>query len=72
MGKTTGFLEFERVLPAKIAPQERVKTYHEFVKLYDGEELNHQAARCMDCGVPFCHQGCPLGNIIPEFNDADL
>lgn len=70
MGKPTGFLEFERVMPAKIPVQDRVKTYHEFVKLYDGEELNHQAARCMDCGVPFCHQGCPLGNIIPEFNDA--
>src|SRR5690606_34170355 len=40
------------------------------VKLFDSEELNHQAARCMDCGIPFCHSGCPLGNVIPEFNDA--
>ena len=70
MGKPTGFKEFNRELPAKISPAERVKNYNEFESLYNEEELNHQAARCMDCGIPFCHSGCPLGNIIPEFNDA--
>ncbi|MGN6355512.1 MAG: glutamate synthase subunit beta, partial [Parafilimonas sp.] len=52
--------------------QERLKTYQEFVGRFSDIELNHQAARCMNCGVPFCHShsGCPLGNVIPEFNDA--
>jgi len=49
---------------------ERVENYNEFVSLYNEEELNHQSARCMNCGIPFCHNGCPLGNVIPEFNDA--
>ncbi len=70
MGKPTGFLEFDRELPTKRPVHERLKDYHEFVNLFLPEKLNHQAARCMDCGVPFCHSGCPLGNIIPEFNDA--
>ena len=70
MGKPTGFLEFEREAPVKIPVAERIKTFHEFIGRYSDVELNHQAARCMDCGVPFCHNGCPLGNIIPEFNDA--
>lgn len=72
MGKTTGFLEFERETPAKVPVQERLKTYQEFVGRFSDIELNHQAARCMNCGVPFCHShsGCPLGNVIPEFNDA--
>ncbi len=70
MGKPTGFLEYTRVSPDKIKPKERVNSYKEFVKPFDSAELNKQAARCMDCGVPFCHHGCPLGNIIPEFNDA--
>lgn len=70
MGKPTGFLEFTRELPAKRSPEERVKDYNEFVERYSEQKLNQQAARCMDCGVPFCHSGCPLGNIIPEFNDA--
>jgi glutamate synthase (NADPH/NADH) small chain len=70
MGKPTGFKEFGRELPQKIAPQERVKNYKEFESLYTDEKLNEQSARCMNCGVPFCHSGCPLGNIIPEFNDA--
>ncbi|MFT4154114.1 glutamate synthase subunit beta [Parafilimonas sp.] len=72
MGKTTGFLEFEREIPVKVPVQERLKTYHEFVGRFSETELNHQAARCMNCGVPFCHShsGCPLGNVIPEFNDA--
>lgn len=58
------------MLPEKEDPKERVKHYREFEKLYEPEQLNHQAARCMNCGIPFCHSGCPLGNVIPEFNDA--
>ncbi|MCD8739468.1 glutamate synthase subunit beta [Mucilaginibacter roseus] len=70
MGKPTGFQEFNRELPAKTPVAERVKNYNEFVGLYSDEKLNQQSARCMNCGIPFCHSGCPLGNIIPEFNDA--
>lgn len=70
MGKPTGFLEFTRELPGKRSPQERLKDYNEFVQRLDDTKLNQQAARCMDCGIPFCHSGCPLGNVIPEFNDA--
>jgi glutamate synthase (NADPH/NADH) small chain len=70
MGKPTGFIEFTREAPAKRAVQERVNDYKEFVDRYADEKLNQQSARCMNCGVPFCHSGCPLGNIIPEFNDA--
>ena len=70
MGKVTGFFEYERVSPSKQAPQERLKHYNEFVSLLPSEELNKQSGRCMDCGVPFCQSGCPLGNVIPEFNDA--
>jgi glutamate synthase (NADPH) small chain len=70
MGKTKGFLEFTRELPSKRAVEERVKDYKEFVNRYSDEQLNKQSGRCMDCGVPFCHHGCPLGNVIPEFNDA--
>ena len=70
MGKPTGFLEFTRELPGKRTVEERKHDYKEFVSPYSPEELNRQAARCMNCGVPFCHHGCPLGNVIPEFNDA--
>lgn len=70
MGKTTGFLEFSKELPEKRPVQKRVTDYNEFVQRYSDEKLNQQAARCMNCGVPFCHSGCPLGNFIPEFNDA--
>lgn len=70
MGKPTGFLEFSRETPQKKAVTERVQHYKEFVELFPEDKLNNQAARCMDCGVPFCHSGCPLGNVIPEFNDA--
>ncbi len=70
MGKLTGFKEFTRELPAKVPVAERLQHYNEFIEKFDHEKLNQQAARCMDCGVPFCHSGCPLGNIIPEFNDA--
>ncbi|MEP6628370.1 MAG: glutamate synthase subunit beta [Ginsengibacter sp.] len=70
MGKITGFLEFTRELPHKRPPQERVNDYKEFDDRFPEEKLNQQAARCMDCGTPFCHEGCPVGNQIPEFNDA--
>jgi glutamate synthase (NADPH/NADH) small chain len=70
MGNPTGFLQFTRELPAKRPPQERVKDYNEFVERFSDEKLNQQASRCMDCGIPFCHHGCPLGNVIPDFNDA--
>lgn len=70
MGKPTGFLEFTREQPDKRDKYERINDYREFVELYKPENLNRQAARCMNCGIPFCHSGCPLGNIIPEFNDA--
>lgn len=70
MAKPTGFLEFTRVLPGKTAVEQRLKNYGEFVERYSDTALNQQSARCMNCGVPFCHSGCPLGNVIPEFNDA--
>lgn len=70
MGKPTGFIEFERTAPAKRSPKERIGDYKEFVARMTEQQLNQQSARCMNCGVPFCHSGCPLGNIIPEFNDA--
>ena len=70
MGKPTGFLEYKRELPTKRPVQERRKDYKEFVNQYEPEQLNKQSARCMNCGIPFCHNGCPLGNVIPEFNDA--
>ena len=70
MPKPTGFLEFTRELPDKRPVQERLQSYTEFIERYTDEKLNQQASRCMNCGVPFCHHGCPLGNVIPEFNDA--
>ncbi|WP_105902199.1 glutamate synthase subunit beta [Vibrio gangliei] len=71
MGKPTGFLEHGRELPKKIDPSVRIQDNKEFVLDEEfGSKINTQASRCMDCGVPFCHSGCPIGNIIPEFNDA--
>ncbi len=69
MGKPTGFKEFERKTPQYLPVQERIKNYEEFAVPMTREELETQGARCMDCGIPFCHTGCPLGNIIPDFND---
>lgn len=63
-------MEFTRELPSKRPVQDRVKDFNEFTLLYSEQKLNQQASRCMDCGIPFCHNGCPLGNVIPEFNDA--
>ncbi|OEC82301.1 glutamate synthase [Photobacterium damselae subsp. damselae] len=71
MGKPTGFLEFGRELPKKVDPSVRIQDNKEFVLDNEfGDKINQQASRCMDCGVPFCHNACPIGNIIPEFNDA--
>ena len=70
MGKPTGFLEFDRNLPDTKDPKERVKEYKELYLPFKDNKTVDQAARCMDCGVPFCHSGCPLGNKIPDFNDA--
>lgn len=70
MAKPTGFLEYKRELPAERDPEERINDYEEIFKEDNPELVYQQAARCMDCGVPFCQKGCPLGNNIPEFNDA--
>ena len=69
MGKVTGFLEFERTDPSKRAVTERLRDYREFELPIVQEELVKQGARCMDCGIPFCNTGCPLGNLIPDWND---
>ena len=68
MGKITGFLEIDRHDRAYDKPEARVKYFKEFVKPLPPEELNGQAARCMDCGIPFCHNGCPVNNQIPDWN----
>lgn len=70
MGKPTGFLEKDRKGPLKRPVAERVQDYQEIELIPQEEHTVDQASRCMDCGTPFCHSGCPLGNIIPEFNDA--
>lgn len=69
MGKPTGFLEYTRELPPKRKVDERVKDYREIYRPFPKEKVQQQAARCMDCGVPFCTTGCPLGNVIPDWND---
>jgi glutamate synthase (NADPH/NADH) small chain len=69
MGKSTGFLEFQRLSEASLPVAERVHNYREFVLHLSDEEAKVQGARCMDCGIPFCNNGCPVNNIIPDFND---
>jgi len=69
MGKLTGFLEYARLHEAAEAPEARTKHYREFIAHLGDEEAKIQGARCMDCGVPFCMTGCPVNNIIPDFND---
>ena len=69
MAKVTGFIEFDRKGPPSRPVAERVTDWLEYYEEMPPQQLNEQAARCMDCGVPFCHQGCPLGNIIPDWND---
>ncbi|SHN20780.1 glutamate synthase (NADPH/NADH) small chain [Cyclobacterium lianum] len=70
MADKEGFLKYKRQLESSRSPKERKKDYKEIYKPLDPKVLNQQAARCMDCGIPFCHNGCPLGNVIPDFNDA--
>ena len=69
MGKVTGFMEYERIEEGYKPVPERLKNYKEFVIGLDDAQANKQAARCMDCGTPFCNSGCPVNNIIPDFND---
>ena len=69
MAKPTGFMEFGRETPTRRPVQKRVHDWLEVYEAFPTEHLRQQAARCMDCGIPFCHQGCPLGNIIPDWND---
>ncbi|MBZ2206368.1 glutamate synthase subunit beta [Massilia soli] len=69
MGKITGFMEFERQEEAHIEPAIRVKNYKEFVVHLSDGQAKVQTARCMDCGIPFCHSGCPVNNLIPDWND---
>jgi glutamate synthase (NADPH/NADH) small chain len=69
MGKVTGFLEFQRLQEAAEEPKSRLGHYREFVLHLSDEEASRQGARCMDCGIPFCQSGCPVNNIIPDWND---
>ena len=78
MGKPTGFKEYQRELPKDRSPLERVKDWNEFHEHMSEPKLKEQGARCMDCGIPFCHsgtllagmaQGCPVNKLIPEWND---
>ena len=69
MGKITGFLEFARLAEASEPIESRLKHYREFVMHLSDKEASQQGARCMDCGIPYCHTGCPVNNIIPDWND---
>ena len=69
MGKVTGFIEITRKKPPTRPVPERIHDWREVYLPYPEPTLKDQAARCMDCGIPFCHQGCPLGNLIPDWND---
>src|SRR5476649_631896 len=69
MGKVTGFLEIERLDRGAEKPAERIHNYKEFVHPLPYAEVGRQAARCMDCGIPFCHTGCPVNNLIPDWNN---
>jgi glutamate synthase (NADPH/NADH) small chain len=69
MGKVTGFLEYQRDVPTRRPVAARVNDWFEIYLPFSGDAVRNQGARCMDCGVPFCHTGCPLTNIIPDWND---
>ena len=69
MGKPTGFMEYKRLSEGYEAPEARLKHYREFVIALDDQQAGIQGARCMDCGIPFCNNGCPVNNIIPDWND---
>jgi len=70
MGEITGFKKYKRATPSSRSPKDRVGDYKEIYIPFNEQDIKTQGARCMDCGIPFCHNGCPLGNIIPDFNDA--
>jgi glutamate synthase (NADPH/NADH) small chain len=69
MGEPTGFLKWDRLTPQRRRIEVRVQDWQEVYEKFPAEELKHQAGRCMDCGIPFCNNGCPLGNLIPDWND---
>ena len=69
MGKITGFLEYQRLHEAAEDKASRTQHYREFIRHLTADEAKIQGARCMDCGTPFCMSGCPVNNIIPDFND---
>src|ERR671925_580967 len=69
MGKVTGFVEFKRTKQPYRSIEERIRDWRQVMQPWPEEVLGQQAARCMDCGIPFCHEGCPLGNLIPEWNE---
>ncbi|HTG09471.1 MAG TPA: glutamate synthase, partial [Candidatus Eisenbacteria bacterium] len=69
MGKITGFIEWKRDKQPYRPVEERTRDWRQVMLPWPGEILRKQGARCMDCGIPFCHQGCPLGNLIPDWND---
>ena len=69
MGKVTGFIEFKRDKQPYRPVEERVHDWKQVMLPWSADALRKQGARCMDCGIPFCHQGCPLGNLIPDWND---
>ena len=69
MGKVSGFLEYTREVPERRPPSARIQDWFEIYLPFPEQTLRSQGARCMDCGVPFCHNGCPLNNIIPDWND---
>ena len=69
MGKPTGFIEIHRTKPRARPIEARVRDWKEVYLVEADADMQQQGARCMDCGIPFCHQGCPLGNLIPDWND---
>ena len=69
MGKVTGFLEIDRVDKSYKPVEERLKNFNEFTEDLEKKVISDQGARCMDCGIPYCHTGCPVNNIIPDWND---
>ena len=69
MGKITGFMELQRIQEVSLPVTERVRNYREFVLALADADASKQGARCMDCGIPFCQSGCPVNNIIPDWND---
>src|SRR5664279_657295 len=69
MGKVNGFMQYTRELPQRRSPLERVNDWFEIYQDFPQEKLQTQAARCMDCGIPFCNNGCPVNNLIPDWND---